>query len=215
MQPNDLQPGHFAGYPPEARKVIIAHLDVLRQLPLSFVPSLLREAIEYDYKFPAERSAIDEELAHLSSLSAEQLKRRFQAFSRISLSSALEQFDWINLPAQFLERQSAYLWSTHQLDAFRSAATEYGTELHAAVPPDSIPVSRLGIAVIGQAVPSYDGKLFRNLRPHGTYFSRVKPERGLELLLAGVESRARAHPVPYAHWYVDGGSPAGQLPSLT
>jgi len=215
MQPNDLQPGHFAGYPPEARKVIIAHLDVLRQLPLSFVPSLLREAIEYDYKFPAERSAIDEELAHLSSLSAEQLKRRFQAFSRISLSSALEQFDWINLPAQFLERQSAYLWSTHQLDAFRSAATEYGTELHAAVPPDSIPVSRLGIAVIGQAVPSYDGKLFRNLRPHGTYFSRVKPERGLELLLAGVESRARAHPVPYAHWYVDGGSPAGQVPSLT
>jgi len=76
-------------------------------------------------------------------------------------------------------------------------------------------VRRLGIAVIGQAVPSYEGKLFRNLRPHGTYFSRVKPERGLELLLAGVESRATAHPLPYAHWYVDGGPPAGHNPSLT
>src|SRR3954452_12443820 len=105
MQPNDLQPGHFAEYPPEARKLMTEHLEVLRQLPLSFVPSLLREAIEYDYKFPAERSAIDKELAHLSSLSGEQLKRRFQAFSHISLSSTLEQFDWINLPAQFVERQ--------------------------------------------------------------------------------------------------------------
>src|ERR1700758_1956922 len=112
MQPSDLQPGHFAGYPPEARKLMTEHLDVLRRLPLSFVPSLLREAIEYDYKFPAERSAIDRELANLNSLSAEQFKKRFQAFSDVSLSSALEQFDWINLPAQFVERQAAYLWST-------------------------------------------------------------------------------------------------------
>src|ERR1700758_3770284 len=110
MQPSDLQPGHFAAYPPEARKLMTAHLDVLRRLPLSFVPSLLREAIEYDYRFPAERSAIDKELANLSSLSAEQLRQRFEAFSHFSVSSTLEQFDWINLPAQFVERQAAYLW---------------------------------------------------------------------------------------------------------
>jgi hypothetical protein len=215
MQPSDLQPGHFAAYPPEARKLITEHLDVLRQLPLSFVPSLLREAIEYDYKFPAERSAIDKELANLSSLSAQQLRQRFRGFSQVSMSSTLEQFDWINLPAQFVERQSAYLWSTHQLDAFRKAATDYGGELDAAAPPDKIPVRRLGIAVIGQAVPAYEGKLFRNLRPHGTYFTRVKPDRGLELLLAGVESRATTHAVPYGHWYVDGAQPAGHSPSLT
>src|SRR5579871_5528929 len=177
MQPRDLQPEHFAGYPPEARKLIAAHLDVLRQLPLSFVPSLLREAIEYDYRFPAERVAIERELADLSALSPEQLRQRFDAFAKVSLSSNLEKFDWINLPAQFVEQQSAYLWSTHQLDAFRKAAADYGAQLQAAAPPEKILAPRLGIAVIGQGVSTYDGKLFRNLRPHGTYFSRVRPER--------------------------------------
>jgi hypothetical protein len=215
MQPRDLQPEQFAGYPPEARKVIAARLDVLRQLPLSFVPSLLREVIDYDFKFPVERSAIDKELANLASLSQAQIGEWFQAFAKVSLSPGLEQFDWINLPAQFVEKQSAYLWSTHQLDAFSKAATDYGTRLQSAIPAEAIPVRRLGIAVIGQGVTSYDGALFRNLRPQGTYFTRVKPDRGLELLLAGVEARARAHPVPYGHWYVDGGQPADHPASLT
>src|SRR5579863_8830690 len=126
MLPRDLQPEQFAGYPPEARKLVAAHLDVLRQLPLSFVPSLLREAIDYDYKFPVERTAIDNELDHLSSLSQSQLKDRFRPFAQVQLSVTLEQFDWINLPAQFVEKQSAWLWSTHQLDAFSKAASDYG-----------------------------------------------------------------------------------------
>ncbi len=215
MQPSDLQPEHFAGYPPEARTLMAAHLDVLRQLPLSFVPSLLREAIDYDYRFPAERLALDRELAALSRLSPEQIKERFHPFAQVSLSSNLEKFDWINLPGQFVEQQSAYLWSTHQLDAFRKAATEYGAQLESAAPPEKSPVPRLGIAVIGQGVATDDGKLFRNLRPHGTCFNRVKPERGFELLLTAVEARAKAHPVPYGHWYVDGGQSAGHSASIT
>jgi hypothetical protein len=214
MLPRDLQPANFAAWPAEARKTIEAHLDVLKQLPLSFVPSLLREAIDYDYKFPAERSAIDRELAFLASLSQEQLRTRFEAFSRVTLSPTLESFDWINLPAQFVEKQSAYLWSTHQLDAFSKAATEYGTQLESATPAEPIPTRRLGIAVIGQGVDSYDGRLFRNLRPHGTYFKSAKPARGLELLLSGVEVRARENPVPYGHWYVDGGQLADHSPAL-
>jgi hypothetical protein len=215
MLPRDLQPEQFAGYPPEARKLVAAHLDVLRQLPLSFVPSLLREAIDYDYRFPAERLAIDQELAGLKLLSPAEVSRRFQAFAQISLSSNLEQFDWINLPAQFVEKQTAYLWSTHQLDAFTKAALDYGAASQAAASTEKLPASRLGIAVIGQGVASYEGKLFRNLRPHGTYFGRIKPERGLDLLLAAVEVRAKAHPASYGHWYVDGGQPAGHSSSLT
>jgi hypothetical protein len=215
MLPRDLQPANFGRYPPEARKVIEFHLDVLRQLPMSFVPSLLREAIDYDYKFPAERSAIDRELAYLASLSPGQLRDRFQAFSRMSLSATLEQFDWINRPAQFVEKESSYLWSTHQLDAFSKAATDYGSQLESATPVGPIPTRRLGIAVIGQGVVSYEGPLFRYLRPHGTFFRNVKPDRGLELLLSGIEARAREHPVPYGHWYVDGGQPADHGPALT
>jgi len=215
MQPRDLQPQHFAGYPPEARKLVLSHLEVLRQLPLSFVPSLLREAIDYDYRFPAERSLLDRELANLNTLTPAQIGQRFEAFAKVSLSPALEEFDWINLPAQFVEQESAHLWSTHQLDAFRKAATDYGAALESATPPEPLPVTRLGIAVIGQGVSSYDGKLFRNLRQHGTWFGRIKPDQGFDQLLSAVEERARAYPVPYGHWYVDGGQAALHTPSIS
>ena len=152
MLPRDLKAEQFAAYPPQARALAVAHLDALRQLPLSFLPSLLREVIDYDYKFPAERAAIDRELDNLSSLSPAQMKEWFHAFAQFSLSPKLESFDWINQPAQFVEQLSAYLWTTHQLDGFRKAATVYGDRLQAATPPEAIPVRRLGIAVIGQGV---------------------------------------------------------------
>lgn len=215
MQPRDLQPEHFAAYPPEAKKVMVTHLEVLRRLPLSFLPSLLREAIDYDYRFPAERSSIDKELANLGSLSQTQFRERFEAFSQISLNSSLERFDWVNLPAQFVEQESAYLWTTHQLDSFRKAATDYGAQMQTAVAPERVSVPRLGIAVIGQGVDAYDGALFRNLRPHGTMFTRIKPEGGFELLLTGVEARAKRYPVPYGHWYVDGSQAADHSSLLT
>jgi len=176
---------------------------------------LLRELIEYDFKFPAEREEIDKELVSLSSLSSAQIGEWVHAFSVLSLSPKLERFDWVNHPAQFVEQESADLWRTHQLDAFRKAATDYGDRLQAAIPVEPLPVRRLGIAVIGQGVASNDAPLFRNLRAHGTYFGQVKPDNGLELLLAAVEARAKLHPVSYGHWYVDGGQAARQTPSLT
>jgi hypothetical protein len=205
MLPTDLKAEQFAGYPPKARELAVAHLEMLRQLPLSFAPSLLRELIDYDFKFPSERASIDRELATLSSLTPAQLKEWFQPFSQLSVSPKLQNLDWINQPALFVEQLSAYLWTTHQLDAFREAAITYGSRPHIASSSEPVVVPRLGIAVIGQGVESYDGPLFRNLRKHGTYFKRVKPENGLQLLLTGVETRAKAHPVPYGHWYVDGG----------
>jgi hypothetical protein len=213
MLPSDLKAEQFVGYPPKARELAVAHLATLRRLPLSFAPSLLREVIDYDFKFPAERASIDRELATLSSLTTAQLKEWFQPFSQLSLSPKLENLDWINQPALFVEQLSAYLWTTHQLDAFREAATTYGDRTRTAAVSEPAAVRRLGIAVIGQGVESYDGPLFRNLRKHGTYFKRVKPENGVALLLTGVETRAQAHPVPYGHWYVDGGQAVdhGQL----
>ncbi len=215
MLPQDLKAEQFALYPPQARALAVAHLDALRQLPLTFLPSLLREVIDYDYKFPAERVAIDQELANLSSLSPAQVTDWFQAFAQLSLSPTLKNIDWINLPAQFVEQLSAYLWTTHQLDGFRQAAIAYGDRLQATKPPQAIPVRRLGIAVIGQGVATYDAPLFRNLRPHGAYFAQVKSANGLEMLLNAVAVRAKAHPVPYGHWYIDGGQAFDHSPSLT
>ena len=155
MLPQDLKPEQFAGYPPQARKLVLNYLGTLQQLPLGFVPGLLRELIDYDFKFPAERKARETELAALSSLSAAQLKDWFQELGQIRLSPQLEQFDWAGAPAQFIEQLSAYLWSTHQLDAFRKASNDYAVRLRSAVPPDEPPVPRLGITVVGQGVAPY------------------------------------------------------------
>jgi hypothetical protein len=216
MQPSDLQADSFKSYPPEARKLAVDNLAALRQLPLSFLPGMLREIIEYDYKFPAERRSLDKEIANLRSLAREQLPQWFQAFAQIKLSQNLERFDWVNSPAQFVEQLSSHLWTTHQLDAYRSAAIDYAEKLRDAVPPDAPPpIGRLGIAVIGQGVAEYKEALFRKLRPHGAYFTRVKPENGLPQLLEAVAARAKAHTVAYSHWYIDGGQEAAHDPALT
>ena len=216
MQPSDLKGDSFKSYPPEARKLAVDNLAALRQLPLSFLPGMLREIIEYDYKFPAERRSLDKEIANLRSLAREQLPQWFQAFAQIKLSQNLERFDWVNSPAQFVEQLSSHLWTTHQLDAYRSAAIDYAEKLRAAGPPDAPPpIGRLGIAVIGQGVAEYKEALFRKLRPHGAYFTRVKPENGLPQLLEAVAARSKAHPIPYAHWYIDGGQEAAHDPALT
>jgi len=215
MLPSDLKPEQFNGYPPEARKLVIGYVAALQRLPLSFLPSLLREVIEYDFKFPAERRALEKELANLNSLSPEQIRDWLQGFAQIHLSSQLERLDWVNAPAQFVEQLSSHLWTTHQQDAFRIAALAYADRLRAVVLPEKPLAPRLGITVIGQGVAARDEPLFRKLRAHGAYFSGVKPENGLELLLNLVAARAKAHPIPYAHWYIDGGKAATHDPALT
>lgn len=215
MLPSELKAEHFSAYPPQAKAFVTQNLAVFRELPLSFLPALLREAIEYDYKFPAERKALDQETANLARLSPDERMQWLQAFATISLSPKLEHSDWVSFPAQFVEQLSAHLWTTHQLDAFRLAATDYADRLHKAVPPEAPAVPRLGITVIGQGVESYDQPLFRKLRPHGAYFSHVTPDNGLRILLDAVTARAKRHSANYEHWYIDGGDPVDHDSTLT
>ena len=215
MLPRDLNPDHFRAYPAGARKLAVESIPALRRLPLSFLPSLLRELIEYDYKFPAERGALEKELGNLASLSDSQVEDLFSGFFKITLSAQLENSDWVNSPAQFVEQLSAHLWTTHQLDAFRISATRYADHLNAVVAAAGPPIPRLGISIIGQGVGSFEGTLFRKLRPYGTFFSRIKPDNGLGLLLEAVAERAKRHPVPYGHWYIDGGELASHDSILT
>ncbi|HEY1212782.1 MAG TPA: hypothetical protein VGE93_04030 [Bryobacteraceae bacterium] len=215
MLPRDLKPEQFRTYPPEARKLAVNNLRTLQQLPLSFLPNLLSEVIELDYKFPVERQRISKEIAVLGSLAPAQMQEWFGSFRDLSLSIKLEHFDWLDQPAQFVEQLSAHLWSTHQLDAFRKAAKEYGNRLQAAIAPDRPVIARLGIAIIGQGLDGYDGRLFRDLREHGTFFSHINPEKGIQQLMKAVAARAQAYPLPYAHWYVEGGQVVEHGPMLT
>ena len=72
MLPQELHADQFSAYPAQAKRLAAAHVQAFQQLPLSFLPGLLRQLIEYDYKFPAEQAALDKELANLSSLSSAQ-----------------------------------------------------------------------------------------------------------------------------------------------
>lgn len=215
MLPAELTADDFDGYPPEARKLAVGSLTVFRRLPLTFLPNLLREVIEYDFKFPSERRTIEKELASLNSLSPQEISDWFSAFEEIRLSPSLESMDWVSDPAQFVEELSAFLWSSQQLDAFRNAAIAYGDRLRKTIPPESPSAPRLGIAVIGKGVDQYEKPVFQKLRSYGTYFNRIKPENGLNILLNAVTTRAKNFPIAYGHWYVDGGQAAAPHPAVT
>jgi hypothetical protein len=215
MLPAQLKPENFKSYPPEARSLVVQHLDLLRQLPLILVPLLLREGIAYDWRFPMERRELDQQLAYLSELSKPQLDSLLGGFSRLILSNDLVESNWIDNPGAFIEKLTAHLWATHQMDSFRSAAEEYATAWQAAKRPTEAPVQRLGIVVVGQGVDATGYPLFRKLCPKGVYFTHVSQADGLQTLLTAVAARSVAHPLPYGHWYIDGGAPEAVNPAVT
>ena len=214
MLPEQLTPASFRGYPPEARQLATGEIALLQRLPLAFVPLLLRELIVYDWKFPSERADLARQFRYLESLDGAAFRAAMQAFAQLKLTHELEQIDWVNAPALFSEQLSAHLWATHQIDAFRTAAVDYVRQSTASAPDPPLATHRLGIAVIGQGVGQNDYRLFRKLRPQGTYFTQVRGG-SVEALLEVVAKRAAANPMPYAHWYVDGGSPLAVRAGVT
>ena len=217
MLPSDLTADHFSHYPPEARALATARIGLLKQLPTAFLGLLLRELITYDWKFPAERRDLDNQFGYLNSLSAEQLRREMEPFAQLRLSSELERSDWVNAPVSFSEKLSAHLWATHQLDAFRKASIDYVHKMNAATSAQAqtAPVARLGMVAIGEGVTENRYRLFRKLRPQGVYFKNVRPENGLAILQDAVAVRAKTHPIPFGHWYIDGADTASVAPGLT
>jgi hypothetical protein len=216
MLPAQLKAADFSAYPVLARAVASAHLAVLQQTPLPLLPSLLNEIIGYDWKLPAERAQIDRQMQWLQGLSATQLAGRMKEFSALRLNADLEGSDWVNSPAGFLEQLSAFLWSSHQMDAFHEAADRYTTELAEAAPTPPPVTPRLVVVVIGKDVRQSSYRPFSKLRAHGTYFTRVVPDDGFGSILAHAAGRAKqsVDKEPFAHWYVDGG-PAAAMAELT
>ena len=151
-----------SSYPPQAKRIATGNIALLQQLPLAFLPLLLRELIVYDWKFPAERDEIDRQIRYLGSLTPDQLSNAMSSFAKLKLSADLEAMDWIGAPVRFSERLSAYLWATHQIDDFSRAAEDYIRVFNAAVPEAPVPVPRLGIAVIAQEISQTVIRSFAN-----------------------------------------------------
>lgn len=215
MLPAQLTAASFSAYPPQARRLATQQIELLQHLPLAFLPLLLRELIAYDWKFPAERADLDRQFAYLGKVSPEQFQTMMAAFAKLKLSREVEQTDWVNSPAVFSEQLSAHLWATHQIDSFRAAAIDYVQKVTASAPDPPLATHRLGIAVIGQGVAKNEYRLFRKLRPQGVYYTKVKHDGGVRILLDAVAQRAKAHPVAFGHWYIDGGDGVAAPETLT
>src|SRR5882757_934065 len=204
MPVQQIRGEQFHNYPPQAQHVASANITLLQQLPLAFLPLLLREIIVYDWKFPAERDEIDRQVRYLGSLTPDQLSSVMGSFAKLNLSPDLQAMDWVGAPVRFSEKLSAYLWATHQIDDFSRSAEEYIKVFNTAVPEPVIPAPRLGIAVIAEEISKTNYPLFLKLRRKGVYFDHVDPGSNYKLLLDTVTARAKLHPSPYAHWCIEG-----------
>jgi hypothetical protein len=209
MRPSDLKAEQFGSYPPQARQLAISNLALFRKLPEPILSILLQEVIVYDWKFPAERKELEDQLSYLGSLTPDALQSQVAGFAKLKLSPALEKIDWVKSPRDFVERLTAELWATHQMESFRAVADEYQRSVVSSVRPEPPAIPRLAIVVIGQGVGEYSEPIFQKLRPSGVYFKNVKPESGLSILMDSLAKRALEHPLPYGHWYVEGGNPVG------
>jgi hypothetical protein len=212
MTPNQLKTADFSSYPSIARRIATGNLDLFRRLPLVFAAILLREVIAYDWRFPAERRQIDDQLGLLRNLSPADLGRKMAGFNSVHLSPELERSGWVENPSGFMEQLTAWLWSTHQMDGFQQMAGLYASYLSEAMPAPEPASPRLGIVIVGQGVDKAEAPLFRKLRPNGIYLTKVKPEGGLEVLLSAAAKRAAAGSEVFAHWYIDGGTPVPAAP---
>jgi hypothetical protein len=207
MQPSGLSAKSFRSYPPLARKLACDHLALLRELPLPLAAILLREAIKFDTRFPREQAAIMAQFDFLASLPADKLHRLTQGFATLSLPPALTAEDWVNAPQKFEEGLSAHLWASHQIDAFHTISTQLMDAMQEAAPPPAPPSPRWAAVVLGPELRNDAYPLFRKLRPHGVFFSHVERGGGMGVLLDRLATRASQVPVPYGHWYIDGGVP--------
>ncbi len=194
-------------YPPEARRLAIDHLPLLRTLPPAFTPLLLQQIEEYDWRFPAERREITGQLTYLETLTPEQRRAVLAGFTRLRLPAHWIGGQVASAPGEYAAELSSYLWATHQMDGFREASSAYMASYRATASDRELAAPRLGIAVIGQGVEQSSYPLFRKLYRHGTYFNNVEPANGLRILLEAVAARSMAHQDAFAHWYVEGSIP--------
>jgi hypothetical protein len=135
MQPRDLRVESFAQYPPQGRSLAIANLNLLKRIPLIVLSPMLRQIIQYDWSFPAEREQLLLQFKLLDHLDAASFDALMSSFSAIPLSNDLIEIDWIDHPQRFSEQLTAYLWSQRQIDNYHKTAQEYQRRLQTAFNP--------------------------------------------------------------------------------
>lgn len=207
MTPAQLSAASFAGYPGAARAFAVAHLPLLQRLPLAVCPSFLVQLQGLDTSFPAERATLQWQCDALQNLATDQFAALAAPLNALSLPTTLQNTDWVTAPAHFVTDLTAFLWSSGQLNAFRTATGH----LFAAIPSRSDEAHRLVIVMIGQGAEVDGDKTLVRLRKYGVFLDAVQHRTTPQEIQAALAQRVGTSPQPYAHWYVDGGSPPQEI----
>lgn len=205
MLPSQLTAESFAEYPPEARALAVQHLATIQRMPEIFAALLMREIRGYDWLFPAERRAIEDQFSWLESLQSAEFDRALQGFKVNGLPADLQRIDWVRKPEEYLGALTAALWSTHQMDGFRATARVYADSWRKAHPEPQPIAPRLAVVVLGSELRNPEYPLFRKLRTHGVFVPKMDDD-GWTTIVQAIAARAAKYPDPLGHWYIDGGA---------
>jgi len=96
----------------------------------------------------------------------------------------------------------------------QSRRTEYFDRLTRAIPAVEPEIPRVGITIVGRGVSASEYRSSKIAAAWG-FLYQGDPKNGLEVLLEFAGATREAHPVPYAHWYIDGGKEVAHDVSLT
>ena len=88
MTSRNLQVESFAPYPPQARALAVEHVDAMKRMPLLLAAAILRQVIQFDWSFPAERQQLVRQLDLLSHMDAASFDSLVSPFASIPLSGS-------------------------------------------------------------------------------------------------------------------------------
>ncbi|MEO8735998.1 MAG: hypothetical protein ABI380_05625 [Edaphobacter sp.] len=127
-----------------------------------------------------------------------------QGFASLRLSSELRHTDWQRDPANFIEKMTAELWESGQINEFRDAAKRLVLPALDDEEKNSRP--RCVVIVFDKHLRSSAATpiLFPKLRRYGTIFPLAADPLGAETVRGWATTRARVIPETYAHWYLAG-----------
>jgi hypothetical protein len=181
-------------------------LLLLEKMPVPLAAVMMQQVARADRLFPVERSELDRTLHSLIPPRATSAEQAVRMFATLRLSPELLRQGWRSDPAGFVERMTAELWSTGQIEAFRDAAKLLAPSTWTAEEGTAKLAPRFGVIVLDRRLRAAQmtPTLFRKLRPYGTFFPNAGDDRGMETLERWIGARESADPASYAHWKISG-----------
>ena len=99
-----------------------SQMPLLLALPVPLAAIMMQQIARSDRLFPAERRELERLLQSLRAPRSSEMERAVQDFASLQLSKELRHADWQRDPAGFVDKMTAELWASNQINAFREAA---------------------------------------------------------------------------------------------